>query len=215
MEFFNLPAQAKVGRVVPKNAFDAHTNTKQKKLFTDCVQRITWTHKLSPDTVNLTAKEVAEIQVFKIALKQRSDITKLLEVIDKAVPYAIVFWVEHEGQAYLSAASKHPHPLNEDRSVVDWRFTSDWFLVEASPYALRLAVSLDAVLKDLCLQIVGRPDLSDRPMREILEHQQTVAHLRHEIERLKSAISKSKQFKEKVALNLRLRELEGELGGYG
>ena len=62
MDFFNLPARAKVGRVVPKNAFDEYTNTKQKKLFTDCILRITWTHKLSADMLNLDTKDIQEIQ---------------------------------------------------------------------------------------------------------------------------------------------------------
>ena len=66
MGFFNLPARTNVGRVVPKNAFDKFTNTKQKKLFTDSIQRISWTHKLSADTANLDAKDIQEIQVFKI-----------------------------------------------------------------------------------------------------------------------------------------------------
>ena len=127
MDFFNLPSRTKVGRVVPKNAFDEYTNTKQKKLFIDCIQRITWTHKLSADTLNLDTKDIQEIQVFKVELKQKSDILKILEIINKSIPYHIVFWVEHNQEAYISTASKHPHPTNEDIAVIDWTFTSDWF----------------------------------------------------------------------------------------
>ena len=123
MDFFNLPLSTKVGRVVPKNAFDEYTNTKQKKLFIDCIQRITWTHKLSADTVNLDAKDIQEIQVFKIELKQKSDILKIAEIINKSIPYHIVFWVEYNREAYISTASKHPHPTNDDVAVIDWTFT--------------------------------------------------------------------------------------------
>ncbi|MDZ7847391.1 MAG: DUF4391 domain-containing protein [Owenweeksia sp.] len=48
MDFFDLPKKTEVKRVVPKNAFDRYTSTRQKKLFTDKVHRITWTHKLHP-----------------------------------------------------------------------------------------------------------------------------------------------------------------------
>ena len=68
MEVFSLPNAAKVQRVIPKNAFDAYTNAKQKKLFTDLIARITWLYKLSPDTVNLEAKEIKEIQICRLII---------------------------------------------------------------------------------------------------------------------------------------------------
>lgn len=120
MELFNLPHTAKVNRVIPKNAFDAYTNSKQKKLFTDLILRITWQQKLSPDTVNLEAKEILEIQIFKIELKVREEIQSLLDIINKAIPYNIIFIVEESDAIYLSTSTKHPHPVNADNSVIDW-----------------------------------------------------------------------------------------------
>lgn len=211
MDFFNLPLRTKVGRVVPKNAFDEYTNTKQKKLFTDCIQRISWTHKLSTDTVNLDAKDIQEIQVFRVELKQKSDILKILEIINKSIPYHIVFWVEHNQEAYISTASKHPHPTNEDVSVIDWTFTSDWFNKENNSYAFNLKGSLDAVFKDLCVQLTGKPALGKQSLAAILKNQQEIDRLKKEVSKLKSAISKSKQFNEKVDLNLKLKNAEMEL----
>lgn len=211
MDFFNLPSSTKVGRVVPKNAFDEYTNTKQKKLFTDSIRRITWTHKLSTDTINLKEKDVKEIQIFKIELKEQSDILKILEIINKAIPYHIVFWVEYEDKAYISTAAKHPHPTNEDISVIDWTFTSDWFSIPDSRYYFSLKTSLDAVFKDLCVQITGKPDLSNKPMDNMLKNLQEIERLKKEIGKLKSAISKSKQFNETVDYNMKLKEVEKRL----
>lgn len=87
MDFFNLPKSTKFGKVIPKNSFDAFTDTKQKKAFSDCIKRITWTNKLSKETINLIGKDIEEIQVFRIELKQKVEISKLLEVIDKAISY--------------------------------------------------------------------------------------------------------------------------------
>ena len=211
MDLFNLPARTKVGRVVPKIAFDEYTNTKQKKLFTDCIQRITWTHKLSADTVNLDSKDIQEIQVFKIELKQKSDISKILEIINKSIPYHIVFWVEHDQEAYISTASKHTHPTNNDIAVIDWTFTSDWFDKNDNSYAFNLKGSLDAVFKDICVQLTGQPELSNQSLDSILKNQQEVDRLKKEISRFKSAISRSKQFNEKVELNLKLKNAEKDL----
>lgn len=211
MDFFNLPSRTKVGRVVPKNAFDEYTNTKQKKQFTDGIQRITWTHKLSSETVNLEAKDIKEIQVFKVELKEQTDILKILEIINKAIPYHIVFWVEFKEQAYISIAAKHPHPTNEDISVVDWTFTSDWFNMAAAPFQFNLKGSLDTVFKDLCVQLTGKPDLGKESLNNILKNQQEIDWLKKEISKLRFAIIKSRQFNEKVELNLKLNRLEKEL----
>ena len=211
MDFFSLPSRTKVGRVVPKNAFDEYTNTKQKKQFTDGIQRITWTHKLSSETVNLEAKDIKEIQVFKVELKEQTDILKILEIINKAIPYHIVFWVEFKEQAYISTAAKHPHPTNEDISVVDWTFASEWFNMATTPFQFNLKGSLDTVFKDLCVQLTGKPDLSKKSMDSILQNQQEIDQLKKEIAKLKSAISRSKQFNEKVDLNLKLKEAEEKL----
>lgn len=211
MDFFSLPQRTKVGRVVPKNAFDEYTNTKQKKLFTNLIQRITWTHKLSTDTINLEAKEIQEIQVFKIELKQKSFIPKILDVINKSIPYHIVFWVEYDQEVYLSTAKKHPHPTNENIAVIDWTFSTDWFNKYKNVYTFNLKESLDTVFKDLCVQITGNPDLSKMEMDAILQNQQKIDQLKKEIKRLKSAISKCSQFNEKVDLNLKLKIAEKEL----
>ena len=211
MYLFDLPIRTKVGKVIPKNAFDKYINTKQKKQFTDYIQRISWAHKLSSDTVNLVTREIREIQVFKVELKQKSNITKILEIIDKAIPYHIVFWVEYDKEAYISTASKHPHPTNADIAVIDWTFTSDWFSKNSNNYVFNLKGSLDAVFKDLCVQLTGKPDLGKQPLASILKNQQEVDRLKKEINKLKAAISRSKQFNEKVVLNLKLKETEKKL----
>ena len=211
MDFFNLPIRTKVGRIVPKNAFDDYINTKLKKQFTDYIQRITWTNKLSKDTINLDGRDVQEIQVFKIELKLKTDITKVLEIINKAIPYHIVFWVEFNNHAYITTAAKHPHPSNDNISVIDWTFTSDWFEKNKNNYVLNLIGSLDSVFKDLCVQLTGKADLSEKPMDLILENQQETNRLENEINKLKSAISSSKQFNIKVELNMKLKKVEKEL----
>ena len=80
MELFNLPNTTKVNKVIPKNTFDSYTTTKQKKLFSELIARIIWTYKISTDTVNLVAKEIKEIQVFRIELKVKQDIQQVLEI---------------------------------------------------------------------------------------------------------------------------------------
>ena len=80
-----------------------------------------------------------------------------------------------------------------------------------TPFQFNLKGSLDTVFKDLCVQLTGKPDLSKKSMDSILQNQQEIDQLKKEIAKLKSAISRSKQFNEKVDLNLKLKEAEKNL----
>ncbi|THU38321.1 DUF4391 domain-containing protein [Niastella caeni] len=211
MEIFNLPPATIVNRVIPKNAFDRYTTTRQKKLFTDLILRITWIHKLSPETINLESKEIIEIQIFRIELKTKENITSLLEVIDKAVPYPIIFIVEYNGNVYLSTSPKHPHPVNSDNCIIDWTFTTDWFTPASNSYRLELQKNLDAIYQEFCVQLSGNLQFAKKSIQELIDHSRLIDSLRKEIARLKASIVNSQQFKQKVELNLRLKAAEMEL----
>lgn len=211
MDLFSLPIQTKVNKTVPKNAFESFTNTKQKALFTSLISKITWSNKLSEETLNLPCKEIKEIQLFKVELKVSGDPKPLLEIIDKAIPYHIIFIVSFEKEIYISTAKKHPHPTNENISVVDWTFKSDWFEPERIPFNLYLKKSIDSIYLDFCNQLSGKSKINQKSFNELIELNSKTKQLKKEITRLKSAISNSKQFNQKVELNMRLKEVEREL----
>jgi len=211
MELFKLPHTAKVNRVIPKNAFDSYTTAKQKKQFTDLIARITWTHKLSKDTVNLEGKDIKEIQVFRIELKAKEEIQTVLDIIDKSIPYNIVFVIEFDGRIYISTSTKHPHPINEDNSVIDWTFKTGWFPPSENKYTLQLKKSIDAVYHDFCIQLSGKSSMATKPLQDLIAYKKKVDALEKEIAKLKSGMASSKQFNNKVELNLKLKATEDEL----
>lgn len=211
MELFSLPHTTKVNRVIPKNAFDSYTTAKQKRLFTELIARIIWTHKLSPDTINLEAKDIKEIQVFKIELKVKQEIQPVLDIIDKSIPYNIIFVVEHDTMIYISSSSKHPHPINEDNAVIDWTFKTDWFQLSENKYTLYLKKSIDFIYHDFCMQLSGRSKMESESLHDLILFMKNVDVLKKEIKRLRVGILGSKQFKSKVDLNIRLQRVELEL----
>ncbi len=213
MDLFRLPHTTKVNRVIPKNAFDSYTTAKQKKLFVNLIARITWTHKISTATVNLVAKDILEIQVFRIELKVKQDVQPVLDIIDKAIPYSIVFVIEHENMVQLSTSTKHPHPVNEDNAVIDWTFKTEWFQASENKYSFQLKKSIDAVYHDFCIQLSGKASMASKPIQDLVAYKKKVDALEKEIARLKSGIAKSKQFNKKVELNLKLKALEEKLRG--
>ncbi len=211
MEIFKLPHTTKVNKVIPKNAFDSYTNTKQKKMISELIARITWLHKLSTDTINLEAKEIKEIQIFKIELKTKEEIQPLLNIIDKAIPYNIIFIVEFEEQVYLSTSTKHPHPVNEDNAVIDWTFKTSWFLHSATTHELQLKKNIDAMYLDFCTQLSAKPTTTYKSLHDLIQYNQQISTLEKEISQLQQNIKNTKHFKHKVELNNLLKKLTKEL----
>ena len=131
---FQLPPTTLVNRVIPKNAFDNYTSSKQKRLFTEKLAKIKWENKLSAQTINLGGKDVKEIQIFSVALKEKEQFGDILQIIDRSIPYPIIFVVTCEDLRMISLSKKHAHPTNENIAVIDWTFTSDWFTANKNPY---------------------------------------------------------------------------------
>lgn len=207
---FNLPKSTLVQKIVPKNAFDAYTNSKQKKAFADKIQRITWMNKISFETVNLKDAEIKEIQIFKIELKEKIEIKDILSIIDKAIPYHIIFLVSFNEQFYISTSVKHLHPNDEDNAIIDYTFKSVWVNITENLYTIELRNNLDWVFQNFCEQLKTVKRVSS-DIWELVQAQKQDDSLRKEIEKIKSEIARCKQFNIKVELNVRLKELEKKL----
>lgn len=207
---FNLPKSTLVQKIVPKNVFDAYTNTKQKKAFAEKIQRITWMNKISFETVNLKDAKIKEIQIFKIELKEKIEIKDILNIIDKAIPYHIIFFVSFNEEFYISTSVKHLHPNDEDNAIIDYTFKSIWLNITENPYTIELKNDLDWVFQNFCEQLkTVKTDSSD--IWELVQAQKQDDSLRKEIEKIKSEIARCKQFNIKVELNMKLKELEKSL----
>lgn len=211
MNFFDLPKNCYYGRVIPKNSFDKYTSTKQKRLFTDMVSRMSWTHKLAPQTINLSGKNILEIQVIHIELKRKEGIGNILSMIDKSVPYSIVFVVQFGNEVFVSATSKHANPNSTDSCVLDWTFKSDWFLIEDFGVVLNLRGSLDFVFFDLCKQLSPFASGVVDSLEDLVAKISIFSKLDKEVKRLRAAVTSCKQFNRQVELNLELLRVEEEM----
>ena len=207
MNYFSLPVTTDVKRVVPKNAFDPYTNTKEKKLFTDLIRRMTWSNKLSKETVNLQGSEIQEIQIFIIELKKDGKVESVLNIIDRSIPYPIIFIVVFQEQIQISTSQKHLHPTKQDIAVIDWRFNTDWFKSSERRYELNLKKKLDEVFRDLCIQISGQPSSSKESIQSLIQYEQRLNELKKNISRLELEVAKAKQFNKKVELNQELNKV--------
>jgi hypothetical protein len=211
MKVFDLPYSTEVNKVIPKNAFETYSSPKQKKQFTELVQRITWLNKLSVETTNLNSIEIKELQIFHLELKSKQKIDSLISVVDKAIPYPIVFIISIENEYYISTSKKHLHPLNQDNAIIDWRFESEWILMNEIKFSLNLKKSLDEVFFDFCNQLVSPSKKKLKTIDDVVEYDKNVSSISREIEKLNTAIKNCKQFNKKVELNMKLSNLKRRL----
>lgn len=124
----DLPRSTVVNRFVPKEKFYSKTtiNARLRQLFTDEIEKITWKNKISPDTLNITAGDYAELQVFEIALKSAEVSSAVLKHIDTFIPYPIVFLVKKPGAFKVAISFKESTAKNNDVMKVDSYFETGW-----------------------------------------------------------------------------------------
>ena len=166
---------------------------------------------MSVETTNLNSIEIKEIQIFHFELKSKQKIDSLITVVDKAIPYPIVFVISIEHEYYISTSKKHLHPLNHDNAIIDWRFESEWILEDVSKFSFSLKKSLDDVFFDFCNQLVSPSNQILKTVDEVVEYDKNISSISREIDRLNTAIKNCKQFNRKVELNIELKRAQQKL----
>lgn len=213
MNLFHLPKSTVIDRLIPKNAFDLHTNPKQKKLISETIEKIRWSHKLSSDTLNLPSNLISEIQIFEVSIRTRTQIAEVLELIDKSIPYHIVFLIFDGNEYMISTSKKHVNPTNEDRSVIDWTFNTNWISIDDFYQKFNLTNSIDEVYTQFCTQLSElTPSPEKQTIEEVISLSQEQKKLLNKIHQLESQISKEKQFNKKLELNIQLQKLKNLMG---
>ena len=218
---FTWPAQARVGRAMPKSKIYLHgkPNAALRALFVTQVESITWAYKLAPETINLPAKpDVPEIEVFEIALKTATLSHAVLRCIDKAIPFPILFNLRYAGRTQPVAAFKRPSEANATQWVVGDYHAAPWqadSLVNdslARP-VLPVALDLQGLYEHLLRQHLSQPARTGETLREQLDRLALLASKQLEADKLASRLSQEKQFNRKVELNAHLRTLRQQLDG--
>ncbi len=206
MPLFDLPLSSKVDRVIPKNSFDDFASNKVKKLFTNQVQKILWKNKLSVETINLRGKEIDEIQIFEIELKEKVYISDILNSIDKSIPYHIIFTIRFNDDVYVSVSPKHLNPINGNSAVIDHTFNTEWFGSQEFNFKIDLKNNLDDVFYTFCCQFF--PNIKKtKNLQDFITTNKELDRLNREIQKIKQEMTQTKQFNKKVELNQKLISL--------
>lgn len=212
---FAYPPQTVFNRSIPKSKLYAHTAVSRRvmDLFVEQVAEILWRNKLSPETLNLPARGgIHEIQVFEIVLRTPELDETVLQTIDKAIPFPLVFQSIHDGTVRYSAAPKRPSGADAGKWVIGPRFVTDPRPLSAESL-LPLPVALD--LASLYERIVRQHiPLAPRGGESLSEHVERCATLRarqQQLRALETRLANEKQFNRKVELNAAARLIRNEI----
>ena len=234
MTLYDWPRATAFGRVIPKNKIYEHSsaNTALKDLFVRDVDRIIWSHKLSPETLRLEPnKKVPEIQVFRIIVRTATLEHDVLRAIDKAIPFPLIFELVHAGRVKVTAAYKRPSEADSACWVVGDYFEGDWQPEDASrsplPVALNMGTLYEQLLESLVAGQTARlvPGMGEAPqtpvtpaaeqppvsLGERIAQAEAIERQAREVERIKTRLGREKQFNKRVAINAELRAAKQEL----
>ena len=211
---FAYPNQAEFNRVVPKTKIYAHARPSKrvKELFVAQVGEILWKYKLSPETINLPPRKgISEIQVFEIALRTPQIDPAVLQAIDKAIPFPLVFQLTHEGQVRFAVSWKRPSEADASKWVIEASFPTVPPPLDADRPPLPVALDLAGLYEQIVRRHIPLSPRSGETLVEQVARYNALTAKQKAQRQLEARLSQEKQFNRKVELNAQLREVSAEL----
>ena len=211
---YNFPKAAAFGRMLAKSKIYDHATptAKVKELFVKEVEKIIWSHKLSPATINLPASDgVQEIQVFSILLRTGELSQEVLHTIDKAIPSPILFELKYGGKIKYAASYKRPSEADKSKWVVSSYFFSDWMKEDYQPTELPVVLNMGALYQSLLTSLSPLPFRQREKLGDLVSRVDLLRVKEREAEKVESRIKKEKQFNRRVELNRTLNALKQEI----
>ena len=171
---------------------------------------ITWANKLSPETMNIAPGQlVREIEVFRLTLQGQELDGRVLELMDKQIPYHILFLLERpDGSARFHITYKEASQSGSNTFQLRQSYHTEWMRPE--DLSLNLTVlDMDALYESIVRQIAGDAiDASQsESLKEAVEQTQQREKLEKQIAQLKAKMKKEKQLGRQMELRRELLAL--------
>lgn len=214
MVLFEYPHKAAFGRIIPKNKIYDHAGASSsvKNLFVRQIDRIIWKYKLAPETINIAAtKSVPEVQIFEISLKEQDLKFEVLQTIDKAIAFPIIFELVFEGKIKIVAAHKRPNEADSTKWVVSDYFSSQWLPNNQARKSLPVALNLGGLYEQLLLPLMPYKPREKEKLKDQVARIGLVFGKQKELAKLEVKLAKEKQFNFKVEINAKIRLLKQEI----
>lgn len=213
-----LPSGTTFNRRIPKQKFyeNITISVELKRIFVEQIYGIYWRNKISPSTVNIAAGgTVSEIEVIDIRLNQPSLDKRILQLIDRGIPYHILFLLMYEKQVQAWIGYKEECWGGTSTFKTGTYYNTEW--QPMNELSLRLdGLNMDSVYAGFIRQIAGErlEDKSGGDLKDAVARDEQRQKLQKEINALENKVRREKQFNIQVALNGELKRLKRELEGF-
>ncbi len=210
-----LPKTTEFNKRIPKQKFYENLSVTPavKKAFTEQIKIIYWRNKLATTTLNLApGEQVTEIEVFEIKLNSPDLDENVLRLIDREIPYHILFLLEYDGKYQAAVGYKEAAGSGKAAFKVDRYYRTEWLAEEELPLYLE-GLTIDSAYENFIRQIAGNSLSSgeDTTLKESVEQQKHREQLEKQIATLEVKMKKEKQFNRKMELKAEIKKLQSEL----
>ncbi len=211
----NFPRTTEFNRRIPKQKFYENLTVTLaiKRVFVEQIKTIWWRNKIAASTMNLAAGgTVTEIEVFEIQLNQPSLDEAVLRLIDKEIPYHILFLLTCAGKVQAWIGYKEEAGSGTAAFKVNRYYHTEWLDTDKLDLTMD-GLSLDGVYESFVRQIAGDVLHTDsaESLKESVERDARRQELQKQITALQAKVRKEKQLNKQVQLNAELKRLRKEL----
>lgn len=208
-----LPASTMFGRRIPKQKFyeNLPVTPALRRVFIEQISSIIWRNKIAASTANIAqGVMVDEVQVFEIQLTAPELDQAVLRLIDRGIPYRILFILICEGHAQAWIGYKEVSSSNGTSRVTAYYHT-DWMPEEQLSLKME-GGSTDAVYEGFVRQIAGDALQSfsvngTMSLGEAVANARRREKLQKQIDALQKKVDREKQFNRRVVMNEQLKQL--------
>ena len=211
---FDFPDSTKFGQKITKNKIyqEAKPNNKTKSYFTSQVEKIVWSYKLAPGTINIPCKKYPqEIQIITLLLKTQHLKDEVLVAIDKAILSPIIFVLRYRNQVCYAVAYKRVNEADKTKRVISSHFRSGWLPEDVNKIKLPATLNLLKLYQALICKISSVPLRGDEEINDYIERIERIKHEELEAEKMKKKLKKERQFNRQVDLNSKIKTLERKI----
>ena len=212
----DFPKSTAFGRRFPKQKFyeNLDVSAEVKRLFVEQVKLITWANKLSPETMNIAPGQmVREIEVFRLTLQGQELDGRVLELMDKQIPYHILFLLERpDGSARLHVTYKEASQSGSNAFQLRQSYHTEWMRPENLSLNLS-ALDMDALYESIVRQIAGDAIIAPEAetLKAAVEQTQEKEKRLRQIEALRAKMRKEKNLARQMEIRREMQRLGGKL----
>jgi len=232
----DLPIQARVDQRVAKKLLieNGAPTAADKRQINDGIEELIWVAALKPNTVGIpefrnNEREILEIAVLQLQLRAGAKITRIVELIHRAIPYPLFLVTSVTGNVSLSLATKRWAQNEGGKTVLDEEPISIEVVDDSRAVDFLSSLSLRKQRRSnlnefffgwkylfeayqaSCYSGVFNPSVSQEDIERRRKALENAGSIQRELVALRAQAGRETQMNRRVQLNLDIKKLEKEL----